>query len=143
MEALCCSLRFSFHWCALNLGHTRDIFALEVVLKLSNLFATLDPALAVGFTPLLGQLVKGGPVDGVVVFEFDLTTHGLHELAGRNVFAQVFVKLELLSGIWVDERRDQLEESPNEEGYCEVMKVSWGNGSQPNISLTIDHQGTP
>jgi hypothetical protein len=76
---------------------------------------------------LFGQLIEGRPVNRVIIFEFEVPTHGLHELTRRDVLAQVFVELELLSGIGIDERCDQLEESPNNEGYYEEEEVSWAN----------------
>lgn len=96
---------------SLALGHARDVLSLEVVLELADLLATLDPALSNQLTALFGQFVQSGPVDGVVVAELNVTTHRLHELAGRNMLAQVLVELQLLTSLGVDERCDQLEEA--------------------------------
>lgn len=96
---------------SLGLGHARDVFSLEVVLELADLLATLDPALANQLTTLFGQLIQSGPVDRVVVAELNITTHRLHELAGRNMLAQVLVELQLLTSLGVNEGCDQLEEA--------------------------------
>jgi hypothetical protein len=76
----------------------------------------------VAFTAGCSQLVKSRPVDRVVIFEFEITTHGLHEVAGGNVLSEIFIELELLSCVGIDERCDQLEEPPNEEGNCEEYR---------------------
>lgn len=40
------------------------------------------------------------------------------------MLAQVFIELELLPGPRVNERRDQLEETPDDERNCKVEIVS-------------------
>lgn len=51
------------------------VLALEVILDLANLLATLDPPLPVSCSPVISQLVQRGPVACVIIFEFDITTN--------------------------------------------------------------------
>lgn len=108
---------------ALGLGHARDVLALEVVLKLADLLAALDPALTNHFASLFSQFVQSGPVDGVVVAELNVTTHRLHELTGRNMLAQVLIEFQLLTSLGVNEGRDQLEEARNDPRHYEQTRV--------------------
>ena len=100
-----------------GLGQVGNVLALQVVLKLADLLATLNPAFTVRLTALFSQLVQSMPVGCMVVAEFDITTHGLHKLARRDVLTQVLVELELLSSIRVNQGCDQFEESPDDKGH--------------------------
>lgn len=99
------------------LSYTRDVLALQVVLDLADLLATLDPAIAVGLVTLLRQLVQGGPVDGVIIAKFHITADRLHQMAGRHMLTQVLIELEFLPSLRVNKGCDQFEESPNDEGH--------------------------
>lgn len=109
------------------LGHTRDVLALQVVLDFANLLATLDPAVAVSFVTLPRQSVQGGPVNGVVIAEFHITTARLHQMAGRHMLTQILVELELLPSLRVNKGRDQFEESPHDEGHWTSGSVRFRN----------------
>lgn len=108
---------------ASTLRRAGNILALEVVLKLANLFATLNPTLTLGFTALFSQLVQSGPVDEMVVLKLHITANGFQELLRRHVITQVLVVLELFPGGRVNERRDDLEEWPNIEGRYDTLAV--------------------
>lgn len=87
------------------------------------MLATLDPALKLSFTALLGQLVQGGPVDGVIVLKLDIAADGFQKLLSRHVLTQVLIVLELFPGGWVNERRDDLEKWPNIERRYDILAV--------------------
>lgn len=108
---------------ASTLRRAGNILALEVVLKLANLLATLNPTLTLGFTALFSQLVQSGPVDKVVVLKLHITANGFQELLRRYMVTQVLVVLELFPGGRVNERRDDLEEWPNIEGGYDTLAV--------------------
>lgn len=108
---------------ASTLRRAGNILALEVVLKLANLLATLNPTLTLGFTALFSQLVQGGPVDEVVVLKLHITADGFQELLSRYVVTQVLVVLEFFPGGRVNERRDDLEEWPNIERRYDILAV--------------------
>jgi hypothetical protein len=82
-----------------------------------NELSPLDPPLAIFVSPFLRQLVESWPVNGVVVFELNVSTSCLQELSGGNMLTKVLVELEFLSRHRVDEWRDQFEEAPNQKGH--------------------------
>lgn len=101
----------------LGLRQVGNVLALQVVLKLADLLATLNPAFAVRLTSLVSQLVQSGPVGCMVVAEFDITTHRLHKLARRDVLTQVLIEPELLVSVRINKGCDQFEESSDNEGH--------------------------
>lgn len=106
---------------SLTIGSLRDrwdVFALQVIFDLANLFASLDPSFTVGLTTLISQLVQGWPIGGVVIFELDITSNRFQQLAWGDMLSQILVELELLPGQWVNKRRDYFEETPNQERNC-------------------------
>lgn len=126
----------------LNLGlrQARDVLALQVVLELADLLTTLNPAFTVSLTSLVSQLVQSRPVGCMVVAEFDITTHSLHELARWDVLTEVLIELELLSSIGVNQGCDQLEESPDDEGHYDRELVTCHKIAWNMKSLTVNHQ---
>lgn len=123
-----------------DLRQAGNILALQVVLELADLLTTLNPALTVSLTSLVSQLVQSRPVGCMVVAEFDITTHSLHELARWDVLTEVLIELELLSSIGVNQGCDQLEESPDDEGHYHRTLVICHKITRSMKSLTIDYQ---
>ena len=91
--------------------------ALQVVLKLADPLACLDPAFPVLLLALLCQLVQRWPVERMVVSELNIASHGLHQMARRHMLAEIFVELHLLASDGIDEWGDQLEEAPDHERH--------------------------
>lgn len=101
----------------LALGEAGAGAGLEIVLVFADALAALDPAFMILGSPLIGQLNQSRPVLGMVVSEFNIAAHGFHQLLGRHMLSQVFVELELGSGVGVDEWGDQFEESHDHEWH--------------------------
>lgn len=106
---------------AFLLSGARAGASFKVVFVFSNTFPTLDPALTVLFLLYLGQLVQRRPVGRVVVFEVNLSANRFHKLAGWDMVAQFLVELELFPGNGVKERRDDLEETNDDERHWPVL----------------------
>lgn len=92
----------------------------------ANQLAALDPAFMICVPTELDQLVEGRPVDGVVIFEFNITANRLHELRWWDVFAKVFIELELFSRDRVDEWGYHFEEAPDHERDCVQVRSAYG-----------------
>lgn len=77
----------------------------------------LPPVPQLPFTPFR-KLFQGRPVYIMVVFEQDVSAVGFEELFGGHVQAEIFVKGDFFAGEGVDEGADELEEGPEQPGYC-------------------------
>lgn len=91
--------------------------ALQIVLKLTNPLACLDPAFPVFLLALLCQFVQCRPVERMVISELNIASHGLHQMARRYVLTEIFIELHLLASDGIDEWGDQLEEAPDHERH--------------------------
>lgn len=100
-----------------SLRQTGTVTTLQIVLVFANPLASLDPAFAVFLLSLLRQLVQGRPVQRMVISELDVASHGFHQMARRHMLTEILVELHLVPGDRIDERGDQLEETPDHEGY--------------------------
>ena len=91
--------------------------ASEIVLMFPNEFAPFDPSIAVFVPPFPRKFVECWPVNGVVIFELNISTSALQEMSRRYMLTEVLVELEFLPRYGVDEWRDQFEEAPNYKGH--------------------------
>lgn len=117
----------------LSVGSLRGrgyVLALQVVLNLTNLLATLDPPFAVSLAALISQLVQSGPVGRVIIFELNIASNRLQQLTGRNMLPQILVELELLTSQWVDKRCDHFEETPDQERNYVRSELALGKNSK-------------
>ena len=54
----------------------------------------------------------------MVVFKQDVSAVGFEELLGRHEEAEVLVEGDFIAGEGVNKGADELEEAPEEPGYC-------------------------
>lgn len=119
--------RFLFSTGAFTLRQAVSGTALQVVLKLANPLSGLNPAFPVFLLSLLGQFVQCWPVQRMVVPELDIASHGLHQMARRDMLTEIFIELHLLASDGIDERGDQLEEAPDHERYYTRLAMNTRN----------------
>lgn len=98
--------------------------ALEIFFAFANLHLRPLPPLPDLPPPLIGQLVKRGPVHRVIVVKLDVPAVDLHELLRGHNLAHIDVKLHLLAREGVDEGVDELEEAPDDPGHVLHARVA-------------------
>lgn len=79
----------------------------------------------------------------MIVFERQLAAFEIcHQLVRIHILGHVLVKFELLPGQGIDERGNQLEETPNNPWHC-CYSVSLRNMRVAVCALTVDDERAP